>query len=122
MIRTKRAYEQPESSDGLRILVDRLWPRGIAKADLALDQWMKDLAPSNELRKWFGHRPERWSEFLAKYSQELDGKQALWEPLLKQSVHSRVTLLYGAKDIEHNNAEALKQYLRAKQSHSSRAS
>lgn len=114
MIRTKRAYEQSEAADGRRILVDRLWPRGISKEKLAVDEWMKELAPTDELRRWFGHEPERWPEFVSRYSQELDEKQLYWEPIVKEAEHHRITLVYGAKDTQHNNAEALKRYLDAK--------
>lgn len=114
MIRIKRAYDPTEPTDGLRILVDRLWPRGISKADLRMDDWLKELAPSDDLRRWFGHKPERWDQFLARYFQELDDKQAHWEPLLKKERTHAITLLYAARDTEHNNAQALKLYLKSK--------
>jgi len=110
-IRTKRIYESPSPDDGVRILVDRIWPRGMSKADAALDHWIKDVAPSAELRKWFGHRPERWTEFRKRYARELDSNPeglAELRRLLKGGV---VTLLYAAQDVERNNAEALREYL-----------
>lgn len=114
MISTKRAYDPPQSDDGLRILVDRLWPRGIKKEDLLIDDWIKDISPSNELRQWFAHEPAKWTQFVERYFKELDAKKACWEPLLKKAKRHRVTLVYGAKDMEHNNAVALKQYLESK--------
>ncbi|MBY0360042.1 MAG: DUF488 domain-containing protein [Candidatus Obscuribacterales bacterium] len=114
MILTKRAYDPSQPRDGLRILVDRLWPRGIKKEDLLLDDWIKDISPSNELRQWFAHDPAKWAHFVEKYSKELNDNKACWEPLLKKAKRHRVTLLYGAKDEEHNNAVALKQYLESK--------
>jgi uncharacterized protein YeaO (DUF488 family) len=115
MIQTKRAYDQPEAKDGLRILVDRLWPRGVTKEHLAVDQWVKELSPSDALRRWFGHEPKRWSEFISRYWQELDEKQSVWEAILIKAKRHRITLLYGAKDTQHNNAEALKLYLESKE-------
>lgn len=114
MIHIKRAYEPPDSSDGIRILVDRLWPRGLKKQDLSITDWIKEVGPSNELRRWFGHKPERWRSFLSKYFRELDEKQAEWQPILDKARRHRVTLIYGAKDTEHNNAVALRQYLERK--------
>ncbi len=122
MIRTKRAYDSAEPTDGLRILVDRLWPRGISKADLEMDDWLKELAPSDDLRRWFGHKPERWDQFLARYFQELDDKQAHWEPLFKKERTHAITFLYAARDTEHNNAQALKLYLKSKMTSNSRTS
>ena len=114
MIVTKRAYDPPLHEDSMRILVDRLWPRGITKEHLLIDDWIKNISPSSELRQWFAHEPEKWSHFLERYFKELDGNKACWEPLLKKAEHHRVTLIYGAKDTEHNNAVALKQYLDSK--------
>jgi len=111
MIRIKRAYDPAERSDGQRFLVDRLWPRGIRKDDLKIDAWPKEAAPSNELRHWFGHDPARWQEFQDRYWQELDGDQEAWLPMLDTARDRDVTLVYGAKDEEHNNAVALKAYL-----------
>ena len=102
----KRAYEAPESTDGKRVLVDRLWPRGITKVEARIDLWLKDVAPSPELRKWFGHDPEKWQEFQIKYQAELKDCPAL-EELKKLSRKGKVTLVYAAKDEYHNNAVAL---------------
>jgi uncharacterized protein YeaO (DUF488 family) len=111
MIRVKRVYEEPTRDDGLRVLVDRLWPRGLTKERAALSLWLKDVAPSAELRKWFGHDPARWKGFQARYRKELAGrKEAL--KLLRQKARERtVTLLYGARDEEHNEARVLKKVL-----------
>ena len=110
-VKLKRAYEQPEAGDGVRILVDRLWPRGVKKEDAAIDQWMKDLAPSMELRKWFGHDPARWPEFRARYRAELK-RNSDQLSLLRQAVaKGPSTLVYGAKDEEHNQAVVLHELL-----------
>jgi uncharacterized protein YeaO (DUF488 family) len=106
MISIKRAYEKAEKSDGHRVLVDRLWPRGVSKAKLKLDAWEKDIAPSDALRKWFGHDPKRWAVFKKRYGAELRGKRAEVKALAKSA--KRLTLVYGAKDAEHNNAVVLK--------------
>ncbi len=113
MIKLKRAYEPASPDDGYRVLVDRLWPRGIAKADLQIDSWEKDLGPSTELRKWFGHDPERWAEFRRRYLQELDDpqKQQLLESLAERARRGTLTLIYGARDTEHNQAVVLKEAL-----------
>lgn len=116
-IQLKRAYEAPACSDGLRILVDRIWPRGVKKEDAEITEWLKDLAPSTELRKWFGHEPEKWPEFQKRYLSEIkstdsEGLQKLGEYL---KGNDRVTLVFAAKDTEHNNAVALKQYVESKQ-------
>jgi uncharacterized protein YeaO (DUF488 family) len=111
MIRIKRVYEPAETGDGARFLVDRLWPRGIKKEDLQLDAWLKDVSPGNELRLWFGHDPAKWDEFTRRYVQELDRKHSAWEPILNALQQGEVTLLYAARDQEHNNALALKAYL-----------
>lgn len=110
-IRVKRAYDRPARSDGYRVLVDRIWPRGIAKDDLAIDTWLKDVAPSSGLRKWFGHDPERWERFKERYAGELDERSGIVEELLSRARSGRITLVFGAKDTEHNNAVALKDYL-----------
>ncbi|MDW7774516.1 MAG: DUF488 domain-containing protein [Desulfobulbaceae bacterium] len=117
-IELKRAYDDPEKNDGLRVLVDRVWPRGIKKEDTRLDDWMKDIAPSDELRKWFGHDPEKWPEFCEKYFRELDDREDLVEKIAGYMKKGRVTLIFGAADREHNNAAALKQYLLERVSHS----
>jgi uncharacterized protein YeaO (DUF488 family) len=114
MILIKRAYDEAEKSDGLRILVDKLWPRGIKKEDLVINEWAKNISPSDGLRRWFGHKSERWLEFCKRYFKELDQKQEYWEPIVKEAKRKRVTLIFGAKDTEHNNAKALKTYLELK--------
>jgi uncharacterized protein YeaO (DUF488 family) len=114
MIKLKRVYERPSPQDGLRVLVDRLWPRGLTKERAAVDLWLKDVAPSTELRKWFGHDSANWKQFQARYRRELrDKKDALM--LLKQKCQEQtVTLVYGARDEEHNEALVLKQILDGK--------
>ncbi len=107
----KRVYEPPESSDGYRVLVDRLWPRGVAKANASVDLWLRDIGPSNELRKWFGHLPERFAEFATKYRAELDDSDAVKELREVIASHDTVTLVYSAKDEEHNQAVVLAGYL-----------
>jgi uncharacterized protein YeaO (DUF488 family) len=107
----KRAYDPPAKSDGRRILVDRIWPRGIAKDDLRIDAWLKDVAPSTGLRKWFGHDPAKWDEFKKRYARELEQRPEALEELLEKARAGHVTLVFGAKDIEHNNAVALKEIL-----------
>lgn len=109
-VKLKRAYESPTATDGERILVDRLWPRGLAKVKAKIDLWLKDVAPSTELRKWFGHDPEKWSEFKKRYRAELKGKPALSE-LQALSRQKDITLVYAAKDQSHNEAVVLKQIL-----------
>ncbi len=108
-IKLKRAYEPPESGDGTRILVDRLWPRGVKKADAAIDLWLKDIAPSAELRRWFGHRSERRAEFRRRYLAELQEHSELVEEIRKAAQNGRVTLVYAAQDEAHNNAIVLKE-------------
>ncbi|MEO6603021.1 MAG: DUF488 domain-containing protein [Polyangiaceae bacterium] len=110
-IKTKRVYDAPARADGCRILVDRIWPRGLSKADAALDVWIKDVSPSTALRQWFGHDPAKWANFTKKYFSELAKKQDAIELVLAASTGPTVTLLYGAKDVAHNNAVALKKYL-----------
>ena len=108
MLRLKRAYDDKEKDDGTRVLVDRVWPRGVTKERAAIDWWAKDLAPSEELRKWFAHDPKRFDEFADRYRGELHGNSDL-ERLKQLSHDGRVTLVYGAKDREHNQAVVLKQ-------------
>lgn len=114
MIKIKRIYEPAEKSDGYRVLVDRLWPRGLKKAEAHIDVWLKEVAPSTELRKWFDHDPEKWDSFRKKYYAELKGQPAVKE--MKQIIkeHNTVTLLYGAKNENYNHAIALAAYLRGK--------
>lgn len=110
-IRIKRIYENVESSDGYRVLVDRLWPRGIKKSDAVLDEWAKDLAPNRELRKWYGHDPEKWAEFEQRYWKELAENKDRIADLISRTKHDTITLLFAAKDIDHNNAKVLKQFI-----------
>jgi uncharacterized protein YeaO (DUF488 family) len=109
----KRAYEEPEPEDGYRVLIDRLWPRGRKKETLRLDAWMKEIAPSSELRGWFGHDPARWGEFQRRYRTELAApeKVGLLDDLLHHAQQGRVTLVYGARDEEHNDAVVLRELL-----------
>jgi uncharacterized protein YeaO (DUF488 family) len=110
-IKIKRAYERPSVEDGTRILVDRLWPRGLTKAKASVDLWLKDIAPSTELRKWFGHDPGKWTEFKTRYRTELK-KNAGQVAILKRKIkEGKVTLIYGAKDEAHNEAAVLKAFL-----------
>ena len=111
MIQLRRVYEKPSRKDGLRILVDRLWPRGLTKERAALDLWLKDVAPSTELRKWFGHDPAKWKEFQVRYLRELREKKGALELLKEKSKEHTVTLVYGARDEEHNEALVLKRIL-----------
>jgi uncharacterized protein YeaO (DUF488 family) len=111
MIRLKRAYERPARSDGERILVERLWPRGLTKEKAALDLWMKDVAPSPELRKWFGHEPAKWKRFEQRYWKELQGHKEPVDLLRQKARQGTVTLVYAARDEEHNGAVALKCFL-----------
>jgi uncharacterized protein YeaO (DUF488 family) len=113
----KRAYATPGKDDGLRILVDRIWPRGISKDALKLDAWLREIAPSGELRKWFGHDPEKWAEFKRRYFIELDGKNELLSELMAKVRQGTVTLVYAAQDETHNNAVALKEYFETKLNH-----
>ncbi|SFV29676.1 DUF488 domain-containing protein [Hyphomicrobium facile] len=110
-LRLKRAYEPPESSDGVRILVDRLWPRGVSKEKASLDEWEKDIAPSTELRKWFGHDPERWAEFQRRYRAELREHDDILKRIRALAKSHTVTLVYSAHDEEHNDAVVLKDVL-----------
>jgi len=111
-IRVKRVYEPAADSDGVRILVDRIWPRGISRHDAHIADWKKDVAPSTELRKWFGHQPARWTEFRRRYRAELKHNPAALE--LRTSIrHRTVTLVYGARDEDHNQALVLMDFLRA---------
>ena len=113
MIRTKRIYQESSPQDGERILVDRVWPRGMKKEEVNIDDWYKALAPSTDLRKWFGHDPEKWGKFRQRYRSELQDqeKEALLRKLADKSKAGTVTLLYGSKDTDHNNAVALKSFI-----------
>jgi uncharacterized protein YeaO (DUF488 family) len=108
-INLKRVYEKPTKEDGIRVLVDRLWPRGLTKQKANIDLWLKDIAPSTELRKWFGHDPEKWKEFRKRYQKELKENKEQIEILKEQQKKGTVTLVYGAKDEEHNEAIVLKE-------------
>jgi len=110
-LQIKRVYEQRSPTDGQRVLVDRVWPRGISKAKLGDAIWLKDVAPSTKLRKWFDHRPERWEQFRARYAAELDRNSDTIKKLCTMCARGSVTLLYSARDIEHNQALALAEYL-----------
>jgi uncharacterized protein YeaO (DUF488 family) len=113
MIKTARVYNSGGES-GYRILVDRLWPRGVSKEEANLDLWLKEIGPSNELRKWFGHDPERWDKFKKRFFVELDQKKELVDQIIMKAREGDVTLLFGAKDEEHNNAVALKEYIESR--------
>jgi uncharacterized protein YeaO (DUF488 family) len=115
VIKLKRAYEAAEPGDGFRILVDRLWPRGVSKSSARIDLWLKEIAPSAALRKWFGHDPSKWIEFRDRYFRELDNNHEAVVELTMHIRHGKTTLVYGAKDQEHNDAVALKQYLESHQ-------
>jgi uncharacterized protein YeaO (DUF488 family) len=106
-IRIKRVYAEPSEEDGKRILVDRLWPRGLAKEKARVDLWLKQVAPSTELRKWFGHDPEKWPEFQARYKEELKAHTGAVALLQQEAKHGPITLLYGARDEKHNEAVVL---------------
>ncbi len=114
--RVKRVYDPPARSDGRRVLVDRMWPRGLSRDEAALDAWIRDVAPSADLRKWFGHEPAKWAAFKRRYFRELDGKADALAQLAEACAGRTVTLLFAAKDTEHNNAVALKEYLDARAS------
>ncbi|MCK6211868.1 DUF488 domain-containing protein [Georgenia sp. EYE_87] len=111
-VRLARVYDPPGDDDGFRVLVDRVWPRGIRKADARVDLWLKEVGPSTELRRWFGHDPERFEEFARRYRAELAANPAVEELRAVVGEHPRVTLLYGARDTEHNQAVVLADHLR----------
>ena len=111
MIKLKRVYEEPSQADGLRVLVERLWPRGFTKEHASIDLWLKDVAPSTELRKWFGHDPKRWEPFRQRYLAELRGKKDLIDLLKQKEREGAVTLVYAARDEEHSGALVLKDFL-----------
>ena len=110
-IMTKRIYESASASDGFRVLVDRLWPRGLKKENAEIDIWLKEIGPSNELRKWFNHDPKKWNEFQKRYSKELKGSEAVETLLGYVKKNKKLTLLYSAKDEEHNQAVVLQKYM-----------
>lgn len=111
MMKIKRVYEKPEKEDGVRILIDRLWPRGLTKEKAKVDLWLKDIAPSTALRKWFGHDPAKWEEFKKKYLAELKDKKELVKEIKSKGKEGPVTLVYGAKDEKHNDAVVLQELL-----------
>lgn len=111
MIQVKRAYEKPAESDGVRILVERIWPRGLTKQEAAIDEWMEEIAPSTQLRQWFGHDPAKWDEFQRRYKEELAENTGLVEALREKAKKGAVTLIYSARDQEHNSALVLKNML-----------
>jgi uncharacterized protein YeaO (DUF488 family) len=111
MIKTKRVYDAPSRDDGYRILVDRLWPRGTSKEKAGVDLWLKEIAPSNELRKWYEHDPLKWEEFKRRYFKEIEGHQDLLDQIRQRAKKGRVTLVYGSREEKLNNAAALREYL-----------
>jgi len=111
MIKLKRVYEEPSQADGLRVLVERLWPRGFTKEHASIDLWLKDVAPSTELRKWFGHDPKRWEPFRQRYLAELRGKKDLIDLLKQEEKEGTITLVYATRDEEHSGALVLKDFL-----------
>ncbi len=111
MLKVKRVYEPAEPGDGVRFLVERLWPRGMKKNELQMEAWLKDVAPSTELRHWFAHDPAKWDEFQKRYRAELKASPTAWQTILEAARHGDVTLLYSAHDTEHNNAIVLRAYL-----------
>ena len=113
-IRLKRIYDKTIVADGSRVLVDRVWPRGVRKADAGINLWLKEIAPSTLLRKWFGHDPEKWPEFKRRYFRELDKNEAAVERLSQMAQKGSVTLVFGARNEKYNNAVALKEYLEQK--------
>lgn len=112
----RRAYDPPTRNDGYRVLVDRLWPRGVTRQGVAVDEWNRDVAPSDELRRWYGHRPERWEEFRTRYRRELEGGVARLavEALAARARSQRVTLVFGARDAEHSQAAVLREVIEAR--------
>ncbi|MDQ2773358.1 MAG: DUF488 domain-containing protein [Acidobacteriota bacterium] len=111
MIQLERAYDAESSTDGTRFLVERLWPRGVKKASLKIESWLKEVAPSTKLRKWFSHDPAKWDEFRRRYFDELKTDPDAWQPILEAARHGTVTLVYSSHDTEHNNAVALQEFL-----------
>lgn len=115
-VKLKRVYEEPSDSDGTRILVDRLWPRGLTKEKAKVDVWLKDIAPTTELRKWFNHEPSKWLEFKKRYQAEIINNTGAVAALKKHLENGKATIVYGAKDKEHNDAVVIKQYIDKKSS------
>jgi uncharacterized protein YeaO (DUF488 family) len=114
MIRLKRAYDAVSRTDGTRFLVERLWPRGVSKAALQVDAWLKEVGPSTALRKWFSHDPRKWREFRQRYFRELDSRPEAWQRIMSAARRGTVTLVYSSHDTEHNNAVALQEYVQTK--------
>lgn len=114
MIKIKRIYDPPAEDDGLRILVDRLWPRGLTKEKAKVDLWLKEIAPSDQLRKWYSHDPKKWAEFKKKYSKELDQKIDFIDQIVKRTKEGDLTLLFSSREEKLNNAVALKEYIETK--------
>ncbi|MGH7638256.1 MAG: DUF488 domain-containing protein [Gemmatimonadaceae bacterium] len=114
MLRIKRAYDLPARADGHRILVDRLWPRGLSKQTAAIDEWMQEIAPSTPLRRWFGHDPAKWPEFQRRYRRELRARSDLVREIARRAEHGRVTLVYSARDEAHNDAVVLAAVVRSR--------
>ena len=112
MIHIKRVYDPVSKTDGTRLLVERLWPRGVKKESLEIKSWLKDVAPSTELRKWFNHEPAKWDEFRRRYVAELEANPDAWKPIVGAAGHGAVTLIYSSHDTEHNNAVALEEFLK----------
>lgn len=114
MITIKRVYDRPAKTDGYRVLIDRLWPRGVKRGPALMDAWLKEAAPSAELRRWFKHDPAKWPEFRRRYRLELEARPEPWAPILAKARRGNVTLLYGARDLRHNNAVVLREFVNAK--------
>jgi uncharacterized protein YeaO (DUF488 family) len=121
MIKLKRAYDPVSPADGIRLLVERLWPRGLSKEKLKLDGWIREVGPTTELRKWFGHDPAKWTQFRRKYFRELESHPETWRRIASLARRGTVTLVYSSHDEDHNNAVALREYLQAKARRSTRA-
>jgi len=121
MITIKQGYDLVSRADGTRFLVERLWTRGLSKAKLHVDAWLKEVGPSTELRKWFGHDPTKWDDFRKRYRRELDSRPDAWQPIVSAARRGLVTLAYNSHDTEQNNAVALQEYLEAKMHRSPRA-
>jgi uncharacterized protein YeaO (DUF488 family) len=111
MITIKRVYDTASSTDGTRLLIERLWPRGVKKTSLKIEGWLQAVAPSTELRQWFGHDPVKWDEFRRRYFAELKANPDAWRPIIEAAHHGKVTLIYSSHDTEHNNAVALEEFL-----------
>lgn len=120
VLKIKRIYDEPSRDDGKRILIDRLWPRGLKKEDVKIDEWLKEVAPSNELRKWFNHDPDKWEEFKKRFHAELKERQDMVAEIIRAARKGRVTLLFGSKEERFNNAVALREYVASRMKTSKR--